>query len=172
MPRERTSYDAEVKPSVPFDIGSLQQGGPDIVVAPSEADIRKLCEDEAFMNEIIEIRFLESSDPNATKLVELEANTGGITGPMGPNGEPGLPGRGGRSEKKGFIRGKVYQVKRYWWEIAAHSKVTILAQVPNPYNPIELMQVNRHMFSYPFECIRDDNPKGRAWRERVWNDPA
>ena len=124
------------------------------------------------MHELIEIRFLESSDRNATKLVELEANIGGITGKMGPDGEPGKPGRGGKSQKRGFIRGKVYRVERYWWEIAAHAKVTELVQMPHPTNPTELMQVNKHTFAYPFECVRDDNPKGRAWRERVWADPA
>lgn len=170
--REKTSHDVNPQAPPAFGVELLQQGGPEIVVAPAEADIRKLCEDEKFMHDLIQIRFIESADPNATKLVELEANIGGITGKMGPDGEPGKPGRGGQSQKRGFIRGKVYTVERYWWEIAAHAKISTLAQIPNPANPMELMQVNRNTFSYPFECVRDDNPKGRAWREKVWADPA
>lgn len=170
---ERTSHDAQPPALPPFGLDVLAHGGPDIVIPEADADIKALCEDEAFMKEPIQIRFLDDSNPNSTKAVELELNTSGITGKptkdSDGNFKPGVAGRGGTSQKRVFQRGKVYTVERRWWEVACHAKVTTMTQVDTPNGPV---QVTRNTFSYPFECIRDDNPKGRAWREMRWNDPA
>lgn len=182
MPRvakqERTTYDVPPQQSPAFDLNTLKSGGPDILVADRDTDLKQLVQDEAFMHEKIEMRFLDSGDPNATKAVEIDVSTGGITGPMGPptpehpEGTPGVAGRGGKRTKMVFARGKVYTVPRYVFEACAHAKITTLVQNEDPRNPREMVQTLRHSFNYPFECVYDPNPKGAAWREMVLRDAA
>ena len=158
---ERTSYDVNPKPSVPFDMDTLVQGGPEIEVVDGDKDFRALAEDAAFMEEMIDIRFLSSGDVNAPKLVEVGVGT------SAPDGKTG-----GKNTRKGFQRNKVYSIPRFMFEVLAHAKITTLRQIENPRNPMEMLQVLEHSFSYPFECVRDPNPKGEAWREKVLNDPC
>lgn len=174
MPRLKASHDVDLPSSAPFSVGAAVQGGPDILVAPAEAMLKGVFEDEKFMNEPMEIRCLETSDPNAPKAVEIAVQTGGITGPMGPNGEPGVPSRGGKLLQYVFERGKKYTVPRFVYEALAHSKVTTLKQSPHPHNPMEILQTLHHTFFYQFECLRDSNTsaKATAWREKVLADPA
>ncbi len=178
MARERTSYDAQPKARPPFNMDSLVQGGPDIEVVEADADLRKLYEDEKFMNEIVHVRFLSSGNANAPRMVELGANLAGHTGPRRkptedfPDGRPGVAQGGGRSVRRGYDYNKVYPIPRFLLEVVAHAKVTTLKQVQDPRNPMELLNVEEHSFYYPFECVRDDNPKGRAWLEKCMNDPA
>lgn len=182
MPRvakqERTSFDVPPQTSPAFDLGVLQTGGPDIVVADRDTDLKELIADEAFMHEMIKIRFLDSGDPNATKAVELKVATGGITGPMGaptsdyPMGVPGQASRGGKNTQMVFARGVVYDVPRYVFEVAAHAKISTLRQTSDPRAPMELVQSLQNSFQYGFECVYDPNPKGAAWREMVLRDQA
>lgn len=182
MPRvarqERTSFDVPPQQSQAFDLGTLKEGGPDILVADRDTDLKKLMSDEAFMHEMIKIRFLDSGDPNATKAVELKVATGGITGPMGaatadyPMGVPGKASRGGKVTQMVFARGVVYEVPRYVFEVAAHAKTSTLSQTSDPRAPMELVQTLKNSFQYGFECVYDPNPKGQAWREMVLRDPA
>lgn len=175
---ERTTHDAYIKPKPAFDMDTLVHGGPDIEVVEADADFRKIAEDAAFMNELVQIRFLPSQDPNAPKLVELGVNTAGATGKMRaptedyPAGKPGVAATGGKSVKKGFERGRVYAIPRYLVEAAAHAKIQVLEQSSHPRNPYEIVQTLRDSFLYPFEVINDPNPKGRAWLDRVMSDPA
>ena len=180
MPRlsKAASHDVDLKPSMPFDIGTLQGGGPQIEVAPPNVDLKAVIEDEKFMNELMEIRCLETSDHNAPKAVEITVQTGGITGPMTRdehgNLRPGMPGPGGKKVTYVFERGKKYTVPRFAFEALAHSKVTTLKQIPHPTNPNEMLQTNHNSFFYQFEVLRDSNnsPKAEAWREKVLLDPA
>jgi hypothetical protein len=166
-------------PSQPaFDMATLTAGGPEIVVAPPESDIEKIVADEAFLNEQIEIRCEANGDKNAPKAVELTINTGGVTGPMGaptteyPDGVPGRAGSGGKRVTYVFKYGQVYKVPRFVFEALAHSKSTTLRQIPHPSKPMEMTHVNEHTFSYNFACVRDPNPNGQAWREKVLRDAA
>ena len=159
-------------------MNSLVQGGPDIVEAPPGADVRKLCEDEKFLNEPIEIVCKASGDPFAPKAVEITVETGGITGPMGPptpespHGTPGIAGRGGKRVSYVFAYDRKYTVPRFVFEALAHAKMTSLRQSPHSTKPMEMIQRNVHTYSYNFECVRDANPKGQAWREKVLRDAA
>lgn len=172
------SDDLAPPPSTPFSAQLLTQGGPEIVVPPVGADIRKVVSDEAFLNEMIEIRCKSTGDRNAPKAVEITINTGGVTGPMGkpteqfPDGVPGRPGAGGQRKTYVFALDKTYRVPRFVYEALAHSKMTTLSQMPHPADPMQMMHVNRSTFSYSFECVRDDNPKGQPWREKVLADAA
>lgn len=161
MARTKTSYDVPQKPSVPFDMDALVQGGPDLEVVQGDKDYQKVAEDAAFMEEMIEIRFLGTGDVNAPKMVEVGVGT------SAPDGKSG-----GKSTRRGFMRGKVYTVPRFMFEVLAHAKVSTLKQVQDPRNPMELLNVVEHSFFYPFECVNDPNPKGEAWREKVLADPC
>lgn len=178
MAKVQASDDVNLQASVPFDLNSLVGGGPDILVAPPNMDIRRLCEDEKFMNETIEIRCKASGDPNAPKAVEISVYTGGITGPMGaptpefPDGVPGKAGRGGKLVTYVFSMDKKYTVPRFIFEALAHAKMTTLKQTPHPTIPIQMVQQNINSFSYNFDCVNDPNPKGQAWREKVLQDAA
>lgn len=174
MPRIKASHDVDLPSSVPFNVGAAIQGGPDIVVVPADTILKSVIEDEKFMHETMEIRCLETSDPNAPKAVEIAVQTGGITGPMGPNGEPGVPSRGGQLHQYVFERGRKYTVPRFIFEALAHAKLTTLRQTPHPTQPMEILQTQHHTFFYQFECLRDSNQsaKATAWRERVLADPA
>lgn len=178
MARERTSYDAQPKVRPPFNMDALVQGGPDIEVVSADQDLKKLMSDTKFMNEIVYVRFLDGGDPNAPRMIEVSVNTAGQTGPWRkptedfPDGRPGVAQGGGKAVQRGYERNKVYPMERYILEAVAHSKFTTLSQVPHPTNPNEIMQVERTSFSYPHEVVRDDNPKGAAWLEKVRSDPA
>lgn len=135
-------------------------------------------EDEKFMNEPIEIRCLESNNPNDPKAVQISIHCGGITGPMKKdkdgNWKPGVPSPGGKTATYVFERGRKYVVPRFVYEALAHSKQTTTRQMPHPTQPMEMLQTQHHTHSYNFECLRDSNPspKAQAWRERVLSDPA
>ena len=180
MPRvsSQAAHDVSIPPSKKFSVQELAGGGPDIVVVPADAEIRKLCANEKFMNEIIKIRLHATGDINAPKAVELSIQTGGITGAMGPatpefpNGTPGKAGRGGKTVNYVFEYERVYPVPRFVYEALAHAKTTSLRQTPHPTRPMEMVQQNVHSFFYNFECVADPNPKGQPWREFVLAQPA
>ena len=180
MPKmtKAASHDVTLKPSAPFDLNSAAAGGPEIVVAPPNADFKSITQDAKFMHELVEIRCLETSDPNAPKAVELTVQTGGITGPMKKdeygNLQPGVAGPGGKRHRYVFERGVKYTVPRFVFEALAHSKVTTLKQIPHPTNPMEMLQTQHNNFFYQFEMLRDSNPspKAQAWKEKVLSDPA
>ncbi|MDA8260584.1 MAG: hypothetical protein M0Z99_33955 [Betaproteobacteria bacterium] len=176
--QKAASHDIDLKPTPAFDVDAARSGGPDIVVPPMGADLKGIVEDTKFMNEPVEIRCLETSDPNAPKAVELTVQTGGITGPMtkdeNGNWKPGVAGPGGKRHRYVFQRGKKYTVPRFVFEALAHAKMTTLKQIPHPSDPMQMLQTNTHNFFYQFEMLRDSNssPKAQAWREKVLQDPA
>ena len=171
-----TSYDTRIPIAAPFSMDSLMDGGPDILVAPAEADIRALCEDEKFLHEPIVIKCMKTGEMSP-KVVEITVRTGGITGPARHDKEtgemkPGVAGRGGKRVIYTMEYDKPYTIPRFVFEALAHSKRTTLHQRQDPRNPMEMIHYHAHEFSYHIECLRDDNPKGQGWRERVLADPA
>ena len=164
MPRvEKTSHDVRLKPSAPFDMNVLSQGGPEIEVVDGDKDFRKLAEDAAFMEEPVVIRFHSSNNTNDPKLIEVAVGT------SSPDGKTGK-----KTTRFGFMRGKPYVVPRFVVEVLAHAKVSTLRQIPDPQNPHnpEMLNVTEHSFFYPFEVLKDENPKGEMWREKVMADPC
>ena len=139
-----------------FNLDTVVQGGPEIQVINGGKDFQKLVEEEGFMHEKLSIRFHETADPNAPKLVEV-----GV-------------GIEGRDVRRAFERGKIYNdVPRFLVEVLAHAKVTDLRQKQGPSGrPDDIVNVEKHAFYYPFEVLHDPNPKGRAWLEKVLADPA
>lgn len=163
MAKMKTEFSGDTDPQArePFDMSSLMTGGPEIEAIPPEVDLKKIAEEEAFMNDILEIRFVNTGDENAPRVIEVGVNTASRDGTQG-----------GKSVKMGFIPGVKYKVPRYVFEVIAHAKRTTLEQTRDPQDPMKIMHVERHAFFYPFECLADPNPKGQAWRERVMNSPA
>ena len=174
VPRIKDASELPIPPSAIFDMNTLVDGGPDIVVAPADADFKKLCEDEKFLNEPIVIRCKATGNNNDPKAVELMVQTGGVTGKMGaptdeyPDGVPGRAGRGGKLHKYVFAYDRKYTVPRFIFEALANARVTTLRQTPHPTKPMEMLQQNVHTYSYNFECVSDPaGKKGEMWREQV-----
>ena len=156
------TYDVEPKARAPFDLSSLASGGPDIeLVSGGHENHPRLWEDPAFLNETLEIMFIETGDPNAPKLVELLVAT------IGNDGKSG-----GKKVRLAFQRNIKYAIPRYIFEVIAHAKVTTLQKVDDPRDPMNVKYVERHSFYYPCQVLYDPNKDGAAWREHVLNASA
>lgn len=164
MPRTRTVDAREVEPKAraTFNMDELVKGGADIEVVHGGKDFEKLIRTEGFMEEIVHVRILQSGDPNAPKMCELGVGIGSMDGKGA-----------GRDKRMGLLPGKIYPVPRFVVEVLAHSKVTALSQQQGPSGrPDDIVMVEKHSYFYPFEVVRDDNPRGRMWLEKVLADPA
>ena len=150
-----------VKARPPMDLSSVMAGGLDIEQVSEGSKQNELWTDPAFLNETLEIMFIENGDPNAPKLVELLVNTVGADGKTG-----------GKSTRLAFARGVKYAIPRYVFEVIAHAKVTTLQPTQDPKDPMNITYVERHSFYYPCQVLHDPNPKGAAWREHVLSQPA
>jgi hypothetical protein len=153
--------DVEPKARKPFDLSSLANGGGDIEIVSAGNKQNDLYTDPAFLNEELEIMFMDNGDPNAPKLVELLVNTIGADGKTG-----------GKSTRLAFARNVRYVIPRYVFEVIAHAKITSLQPVQNRNDPMNITYVERHSFYYPVQVLSDPNPKGAAWRELVLSQPA
>lgn len=70
-------------------------------------------------------------------------------------------------------RGRPVVVPRFVVEALAHAKQeNFKMNAGNSNDPTSTRPVSNHLFSYPFMVSRDDNPKGRAWLEKVMHDPS
>jgi hypothetical protein len=145
-----------------FNMDELVRGGSDIEVVTADKDLVRVMKEAAFFEEILKIRFHETTDENAPRLVELGVGISPMKG-----------GKGGKDVRRAFERGKIYDVPRYIVEAAAHAKISALRQKPGPSGrPDDIVNEIKNSFSYPFEVLHDPNPKGRAWLEKVLADPA
>ena len=153
--------DVHVKARPPMDLSAIMNGGGDIELVSEGDTTNDLYTDPAFLNETLEIMFIENGDPNAPKLVELLVNTVGNDGKTG-----------GKSARLAFARNVKYAIPRYVFEVIAHAKVTTLQPTQDPRDPMNITYVEKHAFYYPCQVLHDPNPKGAAWRELVLNQPA
>ena len=157
----RSTYDHDDKATEPFDLATLTEGGPEIEVIGADQDIQRVIEDAAFMNENIEIRFHEANDANAPLAVEVDVRTRSADGK-----------KAGKQYKRVLMRGVKHVVPRFVAEALAHSKNTKLVRVDDPRDPMNVKHIQKSAFYYPFEVVRDPNPKGRAWLDKVLADPS
>jgi hypothetical protein len=100
-----------------FNMDELVRGGSDIEVVTADKDLVRVMKEAAFFEEILKIRFHETTDENAPRLVELGVGISPMKG-----------GKGGKDVRRGFERGKIYDVPRFMVEIGAHAKVSALAR--------------------------------------------
>lgn len=136
-----------------IDFGALPVGG--VTVMPvTEREFKNDQEGklayEKFMAEPIVIRIHRTADKNEPPIAELGLN--GV---------------------KAFVpRDKPVRLPRAYVEILARSQVRNYSQERNPDpNADEGMFTKRHGgASYPFQVIKDDNPRGRAWLARITHE--
>lgn len=102
----------------------------------------------AFNEEPVEVMVSESTDKNASAVVEVFCN--------------------GRSQY--FVRGKAQVVKRKFVEILARARETSITTTTAAQGadgePVN--RINKHTaLRYPFSVIHDANPKGREWLKQT-----
>ena len=121
--------------------------GEAVQVEPVNEDpaLKKLLEDEAFMNEMVEILIHPSSNEEDPDHVVLAVN--GTNQPV--------------------FRDVPTTIKRKYVEVLARMKETKYSQKRHPIELDRSELVPRTGPIYPFEVLRDDNPKGRAWLRSI-----
>lgn len=113
--------------------------------------LREIMADEAFMNEIVEIRIHKTSDKNAPVMAMPQVN--GVNQPI--------------------FRSVTTPVKRKYVEALARARQTDYEQtIPDASSPDKMMMVPSTVLAFPFEVIRDANPLGRPWLERIMQEAA
>lgn len=126
----------------------------DIQKVSENADLSRLASDEAFMNEFVTIRLATTTDPNAPPSCVITVNNAANCVVI-PRGIPRV-------------------VKRLHVEVLARMKETRSYQ---PKRDMEFPESGNTVYGntamvYPFEVLKDDNPKGRAWLENILAEPA
>lgn len=124
---------------------------PSIDPVAQVTDLKKLADDEAFMNERVVIMIPKSSDQNQAPYVLLNVN--------------------GRNQHVQLDR--PVAVRRMFVEVLARMKETRYSQeTPNPMQPDQIANVASHTNVYPFSIVRDENPRGFAWLQHILAEPA
>lgn len=154
MPKR--TLDVREYPDAEDQMTPIEMGGevnmddlkPAVITGPSQKDYLK---ELAFMEELIEIRVLEDTDPNSENPV-----------PCGVNGA-----------NLWLERGKAVVIKRKYVEALARSKQTAI-KTPEIVGPsadggMERKTVIRKTTNsrYPFEVLRDPNPRGAEWLRAI-----
>jgi len=117
----------------------------------ANVDLRELVASDAFMNEPVTIRLHETSDENLQQIATINCN--GVNQPI--------------------ARGVTTTVKRKFVEVLARMKETKYNQrMVNPSEPDRMEMIPRSGLVYPFEVLKDENPKGREWISHILNEPA
>ncbi len=130
----------------------LAKAGVDVIteavqIEPVNEDpaLAKLLKDEEFMNEMVEVLLHPSANEEDPDHVVLAVN--------GTN--------------QVVWRDVPTNVKRKYVEVLARMKETKYRQVRNPIEPDRSELIPRTGAIFPFEVLRDENPKGRAWLRSI-----
>lgn len=120
----------------------------------SEGDLAHIAADEAFMNEPVTIRIATSTNKNDPPQVILTVN--------------------GAVNRVGLKRGVPTTVKRMHVEVLARMKQVDYEQRPPASSDLESGNVlySNSVQVYPFQVIKDDNPRGAAWLENILAEPV
>lgn len=135
----------------PIEGIDLADDTPVVETVAESRDFRQLAADEAFMNEFVTVHVHSTTDENQPSQFIINCN--GVNQPV--------------------IRGVDISMRRKYVEILARMKETKYTQVtPNPAAPDVSELKARHGLVYPFDLIKDENPRGRAWLQNVLAEPA
>lgn len=117
------------------------------IEAISEREFAETKDMEAFMQELVVIEVHRSTDKNAIPQV-----------PVGVNGD-----------KIWIPRGRPVRLPRKFVEVLARSQEAAFRTDDNPDPGADEGKIIRRTNgqSFPFTVIRDENPRGRAWLERM-----
>jgi hypothetical protein len=104
----------------------------------------------AFLNEKIFIRIAETNDPNEQEIVFLSVN-----------GKPVW-----------LKRGRVEYVRRHYVEqlFRAKPQKVKVTVAKNTEGEVVNRTTKSSALAYPFEIVRDDNPKGKAWAQQLMRE--
>lgn len=118
----------------------------------NDAALRKVLEDEKFMNEVLHVYVHSASDENAPNHFILNVN--GTNQPV--------------------FCGQVTPMRRKYVEVLARLKETKFTQPPqNLANPeASNTLIPRTIQYHPFDVRRDPNPLGRAWLNQILAEMA
>lgn len=100
-------------------------------------------EGEAFMHQVVYVRIPESTVDGDTGFVEVSVNGIGVTIP----------------------RGKMVPIRRMHLEALVHARQDTFKQTERDLYDTRLRM--RTTYTYPFEVLRDDDPRGRPWLESL-----
>lgn len=128
--------------------------GADIQQVSETADLAKLASNEAFMNEPVIIRVMQTINPNDPPRFKLTCNS--------------------PAESILVERGIPIRVQRKHVEILARMKEVRYVQKPPTSTDLETGNALYASVGqvYPFEVVKDDNPRGRAWLENILAEPV
>ena len=107
-------------------------------------EFSKIIEQEAFMNEIVEVTIADNTDESAPPMITMNVN--GINQP--------------------FFRGHAVNCRRMFLEVLARCKESKYTQHRDPMQPDRMEMRERTALAYPFTVI-DKNPRGSAWLKAV-----
>ncbi|UOF76810.1 hypothetical protein [Caudoviricetes sp.] len=120
--------------------GAIERPDADEIIIADPVEVDEYAAELQFLEEPVKIVVHDSTDKNATNIIDLYSN--------------------GRPQR--LIRGEEVWVKRKYVEILANSRVTSY-QTPIDRNS-DNQRINSHSaLTYPFSVLEDKNPKGRAW---------
>jgi hypothetical protein len=104
----------------------------------------------AFMEEPVQVRLMDTTEPNAAQIVQFSVN--GVSQFM--------------------IRGKVQTIKRKFLEVMARAKTMALStpEILDSNGNRTTRIVKSYGSTYPFQVISDRNPKGAQWLEKILSE--
>lgn len=119
---------------------------PSIDPVTGNVDLKKLLDDEAFMEEQVTVMLHPTTNENEPPYAHLNVN--------------------GRNQI--VPRGTPVRVRRKYVEVLARMKETRYSQhTPNPSEPDKTQLIPRHGLVFPFNVVEDQNPRGRAWLDHI-----
>jgi hypothetical protein len=131
---------------------TIVEDQPDIQTV-AESDLGRVAAEEAFMNQMLDLIIFPTTDPQAPPYAQI-----GVNGTMAyiPRGVP-VP------------------VRRKHVEVMARLKTTSVTQdmKPNAEGEITMASLRGHTgLVYPFNVIRDPDPRGGTWLAQILAEPA
>ena len=127
---------------------NISELGGHAVERMSENDVitNEALELEKFMNEMVTIMVHDDPVEGALPVITICVN----------------------GKNQNIIRMQEQKVRRKYVEALARCRSTTYNQrVPNPAEPANIQMDPKTVLTYPFQLVRDDNPRGREWLKGI-----
>jgi hypothetical protein len=151
----KAAQDALAAQGIQFEAKAIEVIDPTPVIDPiGMTDLAKVAAEEAFMNEFVTVRLATTTDPSAPPLATLTVND--------------------VNQRVQLHRGVPYRVRRFHVEVLARMRETRHSQPPRNLSDPESGNylIAQHAQVFPFEVLKDDNPRGRPWLEHILYEQA
>lgn len=147
MPRKVIRNRVEGAPDLPI----VNETPGEIEPVTADKDLAKLAAEESFMNERVLIEVSTTTDENAMPYAHVNVN--------------GL--------NQYIPRGMPVAVRRMFVEVLARMKESRYKQeTADAANPDRIDMKERQALVFPFQVLKDDNPKGRAWLHHILSEES